>query len=185
MKMHEIEMGEVLGRTVVSSFVDCTERWSKVKPQSVGAIVVLIANAFGVTAFWERSPTNRHRVTYWGTKGPVTVAVHAHKVVTRAVLQEWEDYKTRVRYQGGVLPRNAKQSFLRGWCFRVVSKLEALVPKTEELERIKKAAAAKAGVKEIPTAESRDDDLLEDAVIAGLRAGEKFSIYQPLEKKDE
>lgn len=183
MKAYSIDEAEVEGEIIVSEYVDTTEKFSALKPHSLQHIAHLIGTAFGVMIMWGKSPSGRHRITYWGNRASVVTAIYAHKMVYRNVNQSWDDYKlTFYTSLERSAPREAKSSFVAGWCHSVKTKVENLAPNKEKMDRMKRAAEAKMGMKpgELGSVEEREQKFVTHAVHHGIRDGEKFNLHIPL-----
>lgn len=90
MATHGISDEDIDESAIVTDFVDHDDyEFARRKPLVVVSVARLMRQAFGVEAVWERSPTHKHRVRYFGTQASVTLATYSHTVVYRAANAAW------------------------------------------------------------------------------------------------
>lgn len=182
MKLYQIDEMEVEGEIIVNAFVDTREKFSVLKPDSITSITRLMSAAFGVMVMFSRSPSGRHRITYWGNYAAVTIAIHAHKMVYRAADEGWEKYKSTFYKAEESVPKKVKPSYVLGWCEMVAQKVEDLAPRGDAWDRMKKAVETKSGGAPIPEIGKKKKELEIDSHAAhhGVEAGKKFNLHIPL-----
>jgi len=178
MQAHGIDPDEVELSVYVSDFVDHNDyEFARRKPMIIVCVCAIMTKAFGVQVVWEASPTGKHRIRYFGKKANVLLATHAHTVVYRAVNRAWSQYLKEKPWVKGV--RNARASFVHGWCSQVAEKVADLSPDEEEKEKLDRKKrehyghdldAAKIGTRSVYTQ-------LQDE---GAVTGRDFSINMPV-----
>jgi hypothetical protein len=179
MQSHGITEEDVGLAMYVSDFVDHKDyEFARRKPMIIVCVCALMTKAFGVQLVWEASPEGKHRTRYFGQKANVMLAVHAHTVVYRAVNAAWKRYLEEKPYVKGV--RNARASFVHGWCAQVAEKVEDLSPNGDELANIEKTKAKHYG-KELPQAKLGTRSVYTQLQDEGAKAGTSFSINRPVE----
>lgn len=179
MATHGVSEEDVDESAVVTDFVDHDDyAFARRKPIVIVSITRLMHQAFGVEVVFECSPASTHRVRYFGTQAAVTLATYSHTVVYRTVNAAWRKYLKERPHAKGV--RNARASFVYGWCNAVVDKLSVLSPDPEMAERIarKKLEHYGPGVLSESTAGSK-------TLYAGIRSdgavrGREFNINRPV-----
>lgn len=188
MRIHKIDEMDVAGEVIINAFVDCREKFSKTKPESLKSVAHLIGTAFGVMIMWSCSPSGRHRITYWGQRGPVMVAIHAHKMVYKTVNEAWDAYAYVMKKSGYKVPRNSKFSFVGAWCHAVKSKVENLAPSRERHEQLKRAAEIQMGMEpgDLGSTPEKEGPVNWDktAIYHGLQAAKDFNLHIPLTEQE-
>lgn len=178
MQSHGISEDEVDLAVYVSDFVDHNDyEFARRKPMIIVCVCAVMTKAFGVQVVWEASPTGKHRTRYFGQKANVMLATHAHTVVYRAVNRAWTQYLREKPWIKGV--RNARASFVHGWCAAVAEKVEDLNPSEEESEKIKRKREAHYGG-ELSKASIGTRSVYTKLEDEGAQAGKDFNISRPV-----
>lgn len=178
MAAHGIDEDEVGLALYASDFVDHDDyEYGLKKPMLITCVIDLMQRAFGVSAVWEKSPDNKHRIRYFGEKSGVMLAVHSHTVVYRAVNASWRRHLKDNPHLKGV--RDARASFARGWCAAVVGKIQDLSPSGDKAAAIKKKKEQQYG-QSLSSAEIGTKSVFRSLIEDGARAGAEFSINRPV-----
>lgn len=178
MKAHGISEDEVEMGLYVSDFVDHKDyEFARRKPMIIVCVCGIMTKAFGVDVVWEASPDGKHRTRYFGQKANVMLATHAHTVVYRAANSAWREYLKHKPWIKGV--RNARASFIRGWCIEVAEKVEDLTPDEAQQEIIKRKKTEHYG-RELSTAKIGTRSVYTQVQNEGSVAGKDFSINRPV-----
>lgn len=178
MTAHGIKDDEVDEVAVVSDFVDHDDyEYGTRKPLVIIAVTQLMQKAFGVHGVCERSPERKHRIRYFGTQSAVVLAAYSHSVVYRAAHGAWRRYIKLHPELRGV--RNARASFVLGWCDAVASKVMALAPDAEIKKRVDRKKAEHYGY-ELTLAKAGSQTLYGDVHGAGAEHGASFDLNRPV-----
>lgn len=153
-------------------------------PHAVATVVGLIMHSCGVGAVYEKQPRGRkgetfYAVRYFGRRGRVEVAVHAHVVVARAVKRAWRRHLDEDPHVKGVA--GARAGFYAGWCRSVYAKVHALVDDPNDREMIERAKR-KHYSSEIPESDDNKQKVRSDTFEAGKDAGGEFDINRPVRR---
>ena len=179
MEMHGITDIDVDESSVTSDFVDHDDyEYAVRKPLILTSIARLMRKAFAVESVWERSPTNKHRVRYFGQQANVLLATHSHTVVYRAVGSAWRKYLKGNPHLKG--QRNARASFVYGWCNAVIDKVAAISPDPEVKDRIERKKLDHYGVGGLTDVTGGTKSIYGRVVGDGSTAGSEFSINRPV-----
>lgn len=178
MAAHGIDEDEVGLALYASDFVDHDDyEHGLKKPMLIMCVIDLMQRAFGVSAVWEKSPDNKHRIRYFGEKSGVMLAVHSHTVVYRAVNASW---RRHVKDNPGIKGvRDARASFARGWCAAVVEKIQDLRPDSDKVAAINKKKEQHYG-RALLSARLGTKTVYGSLVNDGAAAGANFNINRPV-----
>ena len=178
MASHGISEEDVDESAVISDFVDHDDyEYAARKPLVIVAVSKLMRQAFGVEAVWERSPTHKHRVRYFGTQPAVVLATYSHTVVYRAANAAWRKYLKENPWMKG--RRNARASFVLGWCQAVTDKVVALSPDPEVAARIERKKLEHYGGA-LTEAGTGSRSLYSSVHGDGAQRGREFDINRPV-----
>lgn len=179
MEAHGICEEDVDEMAVTSDFVDHDDyEYSDRKPLILTSIARLMRKAFAVESVWERSPTGKHRVRYFGQQANVLLATHVHTVVYRAAGSAWRKYLKDSPWVKG--RRNARASFVMGWCTSVADKVTAISPEPVVKERIERKKIEVYGAGGLSSVTSGTRSIYGDISSSGSEAGKSFSINRPV-----
>ena len=179
MQMHGVTPDEVDLVEYVSDFVDHDDyEFGNRKPMLIACVCDIMCKAFSVSYTWEASPTLKHRVRYFGKAPNVLLATHSHTVVYRAVNAAWRRHLKERPELTGI--RNARASYVLGWCQSVLSKVENLSPDAKEEEMIQKTKMRHYG-KELKESKIGSKTIYNSLAQAGHEDGKDFSINRPID----
>lgn len=179
MQAHGITEEDVDGSTVISDFVDHDDyNYARRKPLIVLAVVKLMREAFAVESVWEKSPSGKHRIRYFGEQAGVMLACHAHTVVYRAAGAAWRRYLRERPHLKGV--RNARASFVLGWCETVAEKVAKISPDPKVVERIARKKLEHYGKGRLTNATSGTKTYYVNVHGDGAERGKDFDINRPV-----
>lgn len=179
MASHGISEEDVDESAVISDFVDHEDyEHAKRKPVVIVAVAKIMRQAFGVETVWECSPSRKHRVRYFGTQPAVTLATYSHVVVYRAANAAWRKYLKENPWQKG--RRNARASFVLGWCEAVADKVQALSPDPELAARIERKKIAHYGPAGLTDSTTGSKSLYAGIHGDGAERGREFDINRPV-----
>lgn len=179
MEAHGILDHEVDESAVTSDFVDHDDyEYAVRKPLILTSIARLMRRAFAVESVWERSPTDKHRVRYFGQQANIMLATHSHTVVYRAVSAAWRAYlKENPGLKGR---RNARASFVYGWCNVVIDKVAAISPDPDVKDRIERKKLEHYGWGGLVDVTGGTKSIYGRVVDDGSAAGRDFNINRPV-----
>lgn len=179
MASHGISEEDVDESAVISDFVDHDDYgYAGRKPLVIIAVTKLMRKAFGVETVWECSPSRKHRVRYFGTQSGVTLATYSHVVVYRAANAAWRKYlKERPNLKG---VRNARASFVLGWCSAVSDKVAVLNATPEVAQRIERKKLEHYGPTGLSDSTAGSRTVYSGVHGDGAARGEEFDINRPV-----
>lgn len=179
MASHGVSEEDVDESAVISDFVDHDDyEHAKRKPLVIVAVAKLMRQAFGVETVWECSPSRKHRVRYFGTQPAVVLATYSHTVVYRAANTAWRKYLRENPRLKGV--RNARASFVLGWCDAVAEKVSALNPDPVVAERIARKKLEHYGPGGLTDSTAGSRTLYSGVHGDGAERGREFDINRPV-----
>lgn len=179
MASHGVSEEDVDESAVISDFVDHDDyEHARRKPLVIVAVAKLMRQAFGTETVWECSPSRKHRVRYFGTQAAVTLSTYSHVVVYRAANAAWRKYLKERPHLKGV--RNARASFVLGWCDAVADKVQALSPDPEVVERIERKKLEHYGPGGLSNSTSGSRTLYSGVHGDGAERGRAFDINRPV-----
>jgi hypothetical protein len=179
MLAHGITDDEIDGTLIVSDFVDHDDyEWSLRKPLIIVSVIRLMKDAFAVEGVFERSPQGTHRVRYFGQQANVMLSTHAHTVVHRAAGSSWKAYlKEHPEVRGR---RNARASFVMGWCDAVADKVAHISPDPDALDRIARKKIEHYGPDGTSKCATGTKSVFTNVKEDGSEKGRAFDIHRPV-----
>ncbi len=153
-------------------------------PRIIGSVTALIRHTMGVSAVFEphRKGSGYRdlmiRVRYFGPRSRVTMAIHAHEVIYRALARSWKRYLEEFPTMKG--RPGARAGFYLGWCQSVFSKVHALVATPDEVEKTAKAQEKHYAEKQPDEAADNKQKVYGHSLEAGGEAGSEFDINRPI-----
>lgn len=180
MQKHGVTEDDILAQTVTDDLVKTREGFGRCA--FLSALANLMRSAFGVDWIMEPNPgsASRANIRYVGPEGRAKMAGWAHRVITRATEEAWqESLRDFPQYKGDAGKRTA---FRLGWLSQVRGKVEAIGFTEDEARAVKTWMATFYG-RELGTIKPKANKLSGEQLLLarlGQRAAADFELHRPM-----